>query len=213
MHAWPDRAHVTLLGLDSALSGDKTADEVGIAKAALVGEHIYLTDLSDKLSPEDYARIVVRECQRDASGVVVERNHVGQHARDLIRVHARLAGMQVELLPDAARMFPPRRQGVIFVREIVSHTSKEVRATPIAALYHAGRVHHVGHLTRLELEQTTWEPGTRRSPNRLDAAVFAVGELANVSRKTKDPAVAIEAAHAVREIVRRTGRPPKGFGI
>ena len=126
-------AQVVVLGLDPALSGDKTADEVGIAKGALIKDHVYLTDLSDKLTPEDYARIIVRECQRDASGVVVERNHVGQHARDLIRVHARLAGMQVELLPDAARVFPPRRQGVIFVREITTHTSVDVAPPTLSA--------------------------------------------------------------------------------
>ena len=211
--AWPTQPEIVVLGLDPALSGDKTSDEVGIAKAALVDGQIYLTDLSDRLSPEDYARIVVRECQRDACGVVVERNHVGQHARDLIRVHARLAGMQVEVLPDAARTFPSRRPGTIFVREIISRTSKEVRAAPIAALYHAGVVHHVGTLARLELEQTTWEPGARRSPNRLDAAVFAIGELASVSRATKAPSAAIETAHAAQQIMRRTGRPRRGFGL
>jgi len=174
---------VCVIGLDPALSGDESADEVGIAKAYRdAAGHVYLEDLSDKMSPEDYATIIVRECQRDASGVVVERNHVGQHARDLIRVHAKLAGMRVELLPDPKRAFPPRRPGTIYVREVVSHTNKETRATPVAALAKAGEVHHVGTLARLEHEMTTWEPGTRRSPNRLDAAVFAVTEVAGVTR-------------------------------
>lgn len=210
--AWPAKPSVVVLGLDPALSGDKTADEVGLAKAAVVDGHFYLTDLSDKMTPEDYARAVVRECQRDASGVVVERNHVGQHARDLIRVHARLAGLHVELLPDATKTCPPRRPGTIYVREVISRASKETRAAPVAALYAAGLVHHVGTLTRLELEQTTWEPGTRKSPNRIDAAVFAIGELGDVSRSRRDPAGPIEVAHQASKMIRRRGRT-KGFGI
>jgi phage terminase large subunit-like protein len=208
--SWPDNPPIVVLGLDPALSGDPTADEVGLAKAAHVNGHIFLTDLSDRMSPEDYARAVVRECQRDASGVIVERNHVGQHARDLIRVHARQAGLRVELLPDAKRSFPPRRQGTIFVREIVSRAEKGVRAAPVAALYAAGKVHHVGTLARLELEQTTWEPGTRRSPNRLDAAVFAIGELGDVSREKRNPRGAVKAAH--KALRRRPGRP-RGIGL
>ena len=211
---WPSLATNTILGLDPALSDSKHADEVGICKAAIAGGHIYVTDLSDRMTPEDYARVVVRECQRDASGVVVERNHVGQHARDLIRVHARLAGMAIEILPDATRTMPARRPGTIYIREVISTSSKETRATPVAALYAAGKVHHVGTLVRLELEQTTWEPGSGRSPNRIDALVFAVGELGDTGRQTpRDPAGHIEAAKEVSKLVRRAhGRPRKRGG-
>ena len=215
-HARPIDPTVVVLGLDPALSGDATADEVGIARAARTASgDIYVEDLSGRMSPEEYASIVVRECQRDASGVVVERNHVGQHARDLIKVHARLAGMRIEVLPDPNRSFPARTPGTIFVREVVSHSSKETRAAPVAALYAAGRVHHVGTLARLEHEQATWEPGTRRSPNRLDACVFAVGELADIALSTPhDRSAEIEAtakaAARLREAIRRGGRRIRG---
>lgn len=213
VNAWPSNPSVVVVGLDPALSGDVTADEVGVCKAALADGHIYVSDLSDKMSPEDYARIVVRECQRDAAGVVVERNHVGQHARDLIRVHARLAGMTIEMLPDSTRTCPTRRPGTIFVREVVSRAEKGVRAAPVAALYAAGKVHHVGTLVRLELEQTTWEPGTRRSPNRLDAAVFAIGELGDVTRNPRRVGDAIRTTHAAQQALKRRGRPKSGFGL
>jgi phage terminase large subunit-like protein len=211
---WPLARGVCVLGLDPALSGDPTADEVGIAKALRLGQDIYLTDLSGKMPPEDYASIIVRECQRDAAGVVVERNHVGQHARDLIRVHAKLAGMRVELLPDPKKPFPARRPGTIYMREIVTHTSKETRAAPAAALYKAGIVHHAGELARLEHEQTTWEPGTRRSPNRLDAAVFAVSELGEVSRPARpDVRRDIRTANSVAKNMRSTKRAVRGKGL
>ena len=210
----PEKAAIVILGVDPALSGDRTADEVGIVRGARDARgHVYLEDLSGKMPPEDYAAIVIRECQRDASGVVVERNHVGQHARDLINAHARLAGMRVEILPDAKKSFPPRRPGTIFVREIVSHRSKETRAAPAAAQYRAGRVHHIGTLARLEHEQTTWEPGTRRSPNRLDAAVFAVAELSDVTISL--PRDVRSDVHKARQASRRlrqaTGRGRMGL--
>ncbi len=208
--SWPSSPELVVLGLDPALSGDKTADEVGLGKAARVGRHVYVDDLSAKMPPEEYAIAVVRECRRDASGVVVERNHVGQHARDLIRVHAKLEGMRIELLPDPTRPFPPRREGVIYVREVVSNTAKESRAAPIAALYAAGLVHHVGTLAALEHQQTTWEPGSSRSPNRLDANVFAVGECGEVALAAPPPpgrvAAAARMAAQLRERMRAAGR-------
>jgi len=198
-----------VLGLDPALSGSVYADEVGIAKAYLIEHgHVCLEDLSDRMSPEDYATIIVRECRRDAAGVIVERNHVGQHARDLIRIHAKLAGLRIELLPDPARSFPARRPGTIFIREIVSDQRKETRAAPAAALAKAGRVHHVGELAQLEREQTTWEPGRSRSPNRLDAAVFTINELCGVlsdapqATTRQDVTVAIKAAALLRSQLR-----------
>jgi len=55
---------------------------------------------------------------------------------------------------------------------------KAVRAEPIQALYEQGRVHHVGEFTSLEDEQCNWVPGDSTwSPNRLDAAVWALTEL------------------------------------
>lgn len=207
-HARPIAPTCVLLGLDPAGSGDPSADEVGIAKGYRdAAGHVYLEDLSGRMSPEAYATIVVRECQRDAAGVVVERNHFGQHARDLINVHAKLSGMRIELLPDVKRAFPARRPGTIFVREIVSHTSKETRAAPAAALASAGRLHHVGELPALEHEMTSWVPGTRRSPNRLDAAVFAACELADVVRSAPPRGDGIDAVAEANRRLARVGRP------
>jgi phage terminase large subunit-like protein len=198
----PHDATCIVLGLDPALSGQSYADEVGIAKGYRTADgHIYLDDLSERMPPEVYADIVVRECRRDAAGVVVERNHVGQHARDLLKVHARLAGMRIEVLPDTTKAFPTRKPGTIYIREVVTHRAKETRATPVAAMYRAGKVHHIGTLARLELEQTTWEPGTRRSPNRLDAAVFACTELGGVAER--DPQDVSGDVRAARRAAKR----------
>ena len=62
---------------------------------------------------------------------------------------------------------------------------KAVRAEPISALYEQGKVHHVGYLRAvsdkapglLEDEMCGWVPGMLKSPNRLDALVWALTYL------------------------------------
>ena len=53
---------------------------------------------------------------------------------------------------------------------------KLVRAEPIAYLYEKNLVHHVGQFTELEDQLISWA-GKGDSPDRLDALVFALGEL------------------------------------
>jgi phage terminase large subunit-like protein len=55
-----------------------------------------------------------------------------------------------------------------------------VRAEPIAALYAEGRVVHVGQFPELEAQMLTFGTSTRgqaRSPDRLDALVWALTNL------------------------------------
>lgn len=54
---------------------------------------------------------------------------------------------------------------------------KYVRAEPVSALYEQGKVHHIGTFPELEDELCEWEPG-KKSPNRLDALVWAISYLA-----------------------------------
>ena len=58
---------------------------------------------------------------------------------------------------------------------------KAVRAEPIAARYEQGKVHHVGNFGLLEDEMCLWVPGDK-SPNRMDASVWAFTELFGVNR-------------------------------
>jgi phage terminase large subunit-like protein len=62
------------------------------------------------------------------------------------------------------------------VELIHASRGKLTRAEPVAALYERGAVHHVGAFEELEDEYCQWMPG-RPSPNRLDAAVFALTDL------------------------------------
>lgn len=61
-------------------------------------------------------------------------------------------------------------------KQVRASRGKLTRAEPISAFYEKGRVHHVGAFKELEDQQTTWVPG-EKSPDRLDAAVWALTEL------------------------------------
>jgi hypothetical protein len=62
------------------------------------------------------------------------------------------------------------------VKLVQSTRGKLVRAEPIAAKYERGMVHHVGTFPQLEEEMCMYIPGAK-SPNRMDALVFALTEL------------------------------------
>ncbi|TCT04181.1 phage terminase large subunit-like protein [Tepidamorphus gemmatus] len=67
------------------------------------------------------------------------------------------------------------------VRLVHARRGKRLRAEPVAALYEQGRVRHVGALPRLEDEMCDFGLdglSDGRSPDRLDALVWALSELA-----------------------------------
>jgi phage terminase large subunit-like protein len=60
-----------------------------------------------------------------------------------------------------------------------AHRGKQARAEPVAALYEQRKVDHVGSFPELEDQMVTWEPlSGMASPDRLDALVWALTELA-----------------------------------
>lgn len=66
------------------------------------------------------------------------------------------------------------------VLSVRANRGKWLRAEPVAALYEQGRVHHIGMFAELEDEMcdfTTDGLSSRKSPDRMDACVWAVGEL------------------------------------
>lgn len=76
------------------------------------------------------------------------------------------------------------------VRLVHARRGKWLRAEPVAALYEQGRVRHVGALPRLEDEMCDFGLdglSDGRSPDRLDALVWALGELA--LRPAREPRV------------------------
>ena len=149
-----------VVAIDPAVSATEDSDETGIlvVGADWQGHFYVLADLSGKMSPLDWARVAVsayREFQADR--IIAEVNNGGA------LVEANLRGVM---------------QGAPY-KAVHASQGKRTRAEPVAALYEQGRVHHVGSFPALEDQLTTWEHSrTQRSPDRLDALVWGLSELA-----------------------------------
>jgi phage terminase large subunit-like protein len=60
----------------------------------------------------------------------------------------------------------------IKIVEVSASRGKEVRAQPVSSLFELGKWHHVGRFPELQKQWTQWVPGTKPSPDRLDAEVW-----------------------------------------
>lgn len=148
-----------IVAVDPSGGSGANNDEVGIVVAGVAhdGQGYVLEDASGKYSPSEWGHKVVALYKKwQADRVVAEANFGGDMVENTIRtVDKNVAYLKV----NASR-------------------GKQVRAEPIAALYEQGKVHHVGSFPALEDEMTTWDPDTStKSPNRVDAAVWAFTDL------------------------------------
>lgn len=142
--------------------------ETGIVAAGIAKDgHVYiLEDSSLKASPDTWGRDVVRAYIRHRLDVVAgEKNFGGDMVKHVVDTAAKAMGVPVRY------------------KDVLASRGKTVRAEPVVALYEQGKVHHVGTFPALEAEMTTWVPGDP-SPNRVDALVWAVTELAIEDLKT-----------------------------
>lgn len=79
-----------------------------------------------------------------------------------------------EMIETTLRVVDPN----IPYKEVRASRGKQTRAEPIVAKYEKGMVHHVGTFAELEDQQCNWVPNSgARSPDRLDADVWALTEL------------------------------------
>jgi phage terminase large subunit-like protein len=79
-----------------------------------------------------------------------------------------------ELVEHTIRTVDPN----VAYKGVHASRGKATRAEPIAALYEQGKVHHVGFFPDLEDEMCSYVPGDMKSPDRMDALVWALHDLA-----------------------------------
>ncbi len=153
-----------VVALDPTKSEFRPRDECGISVACRCkDQHAYvLEDATMRGSPYDWAsRALDRARTYNADAIVYESSGLDQSVRDTLQVVASASGIHWE----------PR----------TASKGKKARAEPVSACYVAGRVHHLNRegetFEFLEDEMITWEPNDKKSPNRLDALVWAITDL------------------------------------
>jgi phage terminase large subunit-like protein len=101
-------------------------------------------------------------------------NAFKKHGADLIVAEINYGGAMVK---NVIHSIDPR----IPFKQVTASRGKFIRAEPVAALYEQGRVKHVGTFAELEDQMCLIGPAGysgRGSPDRLDAMVWAITELA-----------------------------------
>ena len=108
---------------------------------------------------------------RRMSGLRKQSPHIKRHRADRIVAEANQGGAMVESTIRAVDANVP-------IKLVHASRGKITRAEPISALYEQGRVSHVGGFPELEDEMcSAIEPGSSKSPDRMDALVWALTEL------------------------------------
>ncbi len=149
-----------VVSVDPAVSANSESDMTGIVVAGqdVNGVCYILQDATDRFTPEGWAAKAIELYNLyGADRIVAERNQGGEMVRYTFKTVD-------ETIP---------------IKLVHASRGKFARAEPVSALYERGRVKHAKGLDALEDQMVQWEPlGSIGSPDRLDAMVWAVTELA-----------------------------------
>lgn len=158
-----------VVAIDPAVTSDEEeSDETGIVTAAMGSDGLIyvLDDLSGIMTPAEWATVALLTYERrDADCIVGEKNQGG----DLVESNLR---------SQAVRAHDERGDVFFRYKGVHAKRGKYLRAEPVAAYYERGKVRHVGYFPKLESQMCNFTGSTASgSPDRLDALVYAVGEL------------------------------------
>ncbi|MCB8820070.1 terminase family protein [Microvirga rosea] len=151
-----------VVAVDPPASSSRRADACGIVAAGVAESgvaYVLADDSASGLTPPQWgARAVALYRRLQADALVVETNQGGEMALQVIR----------EI--DAG----------VPVKSVRATRGKYLRAEPVSVLYAQDRVRHAGAFPDLEDELCDFGPGglgSGRSPDRMDALVWALTEL------------------------------------
>lgn len=149
---------------------DTTNDDIGIIVMGLGIDGIgyLLEDVTHKAGPATWGKVVADTYDRHEADRVIGESNYG--------------GAMVEFVIKTAKP-------TISYKEVHASRSKMIRAEPVSALHETGKIKLVGDFPDLEdelLNATTTGYTGAKSPNRLDAFVFAVTELFPGMTKPKE---------------------------
>ena len=148
-----------VVAVDPPATSGPHADECGIVVAGVdaEGRGFVLDDRSmGGLTPLTWASRAAKAYRDfEADRIVAEANQGGEMVGTIMR----------QVMPTASLKLVRATRG------------KFLRAEPVAALYERGLVAHVGAFAKLEDQMCDFVPGAGKSPDRLDALVWALTDL------------------------------------
>jgi len=165
----PDLERI-VVAVDPAVTSNEDSDETGIVVAGRTtdGHYYVLGDYSMSGTPAAWGRRVVDLYRMwKADRVVAEVNQGG----DLVEANIR----------SVDRTIP--------YKQARATRGKALRAEPIASLYEQGLVHHAGQFRELETQMVDWSPDAEKSPDRMDALVWALADLSSKQPAYQRPIV------------------------
>jgi phage terminase large subunit-like protein len=147
-----------VVGVDPAVTSREGSDDTGLVVAGKGsnGHGYVLGDYTIHDTPRKWAQAVITAYHKHLANVIVgEVNNGG----DLVETNLKAVDSSIPF------------------KAVHASRGKATRAEPISALYEQGRVHHFGTFPELEDQLCEWVPGVEKSPDRVDALVWALTSL------------------------------------
>lgn len=157
---WYDRK---IICVDPAGSNTETSDETGIIVVGLKqGVGYVIEDLSGKYDVISVPEIVYSWAQEYGCSVIrVEKDYGADNSYVMNELRRISNNIAIDAIDSGGR-------------------GKDERANPIARLYRQQLIWHTKKFPKLEDQMQTWIPGvTKKSPDRIDAMVYAFNDLVN----------------------------------
>jgi len=174
----PDLLDYVVVGVDPAATSKDGSDDTGIIVAARGNDgHGYvLGDYTTHDTPNQWGKAVITAYNRHEANIVIgETNNGGEMVENTIK-------MLDHSIPFKA---------------VHASRGKAIRAEPISALYEQCKVHHFGNFRDLEDQMVEWIPGEGKSPDRVDALVWALTELNLVEHSSMENSISSSFANSI----------------
>ncbi|KKG71003.1 ATP-binding protein [Methanosarcina mazei] len=150
-----------VVGVDPAATSKAGSDDTGIIAAGKDGNGQYyvLGDYTLHDTPQKWGEAAITSYNKHKANLIIgETNNGGEMVENTIK----------------------QINSQIPFRAVHASRGKATRAEPVSALYEQGKVKHFGTFPELEDQLCEWVPGAEKSPDRLDALVWAISFLMNV---------------------------------
>lgn len=185
MREWLDKGRVArspskgyrvlVIGLDPSDGLEAGAEQAWVLAGLGLNHQLYVAGSGgQRVRPLAWLKDAIGLAREEGATLIVEKNHGGQYLVGLLEVAMRELGVRAPY------------------QMVTASQGKTTRAEPVALLYEQGAstgqpiIHHIGEHLELEDQMCNWtgEQG-EKSPDRMDALVWAITYLMGYSRKPK----------------------------